>query len=61
LKGRGNFRAYILARLDRDGHVELAAKVRVGSPSSAGHRSPINCARQRRKSTGFCRSRAGDP
>jgi hypothetical protein len=30
--GRG--RAYILARLDRDGHTELAAKVRAGEMSA---------------------------
>jgi hypothetical protein len=30
----GNARAYILARLDRDGHAELAAKVRAGTMSA---------------------------
>jgi hypothetical protein len=34
LKGRGNSSAYILARLDRDGHAELAAKVRAGKLSA---------------------------
>lgn len=33
IKG-GTNRAYILARLDRDGHVELAAKVRAGNLSA---------------------------
>lgn len=34
LKERGTSRAYILARLDRDGHAELAAKVRAGELSA---------------------------
>jgi hypothetical protein len=32
LNSRGNRRAYILARLDLDGHAELAAKVAAGLP-----------------------------
>jgi hypothetical protein len=34
LKNRGTSSAYILARLDRDGHAELAAKVRAGKLSA---------------------------
>jgi hypothetical protein len=34
LKSRGHSRAYILARLDRDGHADLAAKVRAGKLSA---------------------------
>ena len=39
LKGRGNSSAYILARLDRDGHAELAAKVRAGKLSANAARA----------------------